>query len=196
MVETVEEANTAMKVRGKALIPMPKFVKKKFGKEGLKRWLDAISVEAHQAFVFTIKSSEWYPLTETFTKPTANIAQLFYDWNLKKAAWELGRFSADFGLKYLKLIVKIGSPNFLLNKAGEIMSSYYNPSKIEIVNAVGSNVKFRISNFPEMNKAVEYRIAGWIERALEINGCKNVNIKIPKSITNFNAYSEFHVSWE
>ena len=121
---------------------------------------------------------------------------MFFDWNLKTAAWELGRFSADFGLKYLKLIVRIGSPNSLLNKASEIISSYYNPSKIEIVKTVDSKVIFRISNFPEMDKAVEYRIAGWIERALEINGCKNVKIGIPKSITNFQPYSEFRVSWE
>ena len=191
-----EEANAKMKVRGKALIPMPVFIKKKFGDEGFQRWLDAISVEAHRVFISGIKSNEWYPLTETFTKPTANIAQLFYDWNLKTAAWELGRFSADFGLKYLKLIVRIGSPTFLINKASEIMSSYYNPSKIEIVKAVDANVILRISNFPEMSKAIEYRIAGWIERALEINGCKNVTIEIPKSLTDFKPYSEFRVSWE
>ncbi len=196
MAEMAAAANAKMKVRGKALIPMPVFIKRKYGNEGFQRWLDAISVEAHQVFISGIKSNEWYPLTETFTKPTANIAQLFYDWDLKTAAWELGRFSADFGLKYLKLIVKIGSPTFLINKASEIMSSYYNPSKIEIVKTVDANVILRISNFPEMSKAVEYRIAGWIDRALEINGCKNVNIEIPKSLTDFKPYSEFRVSWE
>jgi hypothetical protein len=190
------ETTVKMQVRGKALTPMTKFIVKKFGKKGLEHWLDTISVEAHQVFIFPIKPDEWYPLKETMTDPTANIAQLFYSWDLKAAAWELGRFSADFGLKYLKLIVRIGSPRFLLNKASEIMTSYYNPSRIEITEMTASQVVLRITEFPELDKAVEYRIAGWIERALEINGCRNIQLEIPRSLTNRSPFTEFQVTWD
>jgi hypothetical protein len=195
MVE--EEKNAKMQVSGKALVPMPKFVTKKFGKEGLDLWLEAISVEAHRVFIFPIKQAEWYPLQDTMTKPTANIAQLFYNWDLKAAAWELGRFSANSGLKNVyKLFVKLGPTEFFFNKAREFLTSYYRPSAIEIVEVNSKNGIFRITVFPEMDKAVEYRIAGWVQRALEINGCKNVTIEIPKSLTNFKPFSEFRVSWE
>jgi hypothetical protein len=191
----VDEIKVKMQVRGKALTPMPKFIAKKFGKQGLERWLDSIPVEAHQVFIFPIKPADWYPLKETLIDPTANIAQLFYNWDVKTAAWELGRFSADFGLKYLKLIVRMGSPRFLMNKASEIMASYYTPSRIEIQQMAESRAVFQITEFPELDKTVEYRMAGWIERALEINGCRNIGIDIPKSMTNFNPYTEFQVSW-
>ena len=192
-----EEKNSKMQVSGKALIPMPKFVTKNFGKEGLERWLEAISVEAHRVFIFPIKQTGWYPLHDTLTKPTANIAQLFYDWDLKAAAWELGRFSADSGLKNVyKLFVKLGPTEFFFSKATEFLTSYYRPSAIKIVEVKNNSGIFRITEFPEMDKAVEYRIAGWVQRALEINGRKNVTIEIPKSLTNFKPYSEFRVSWE
>jgi len=192
-----EEKNSKMQVSGKALIPMPKFVTKNFGKEGLKSWLEAISVEAHRVFIFPIKQTGWYPLHDTLTKPTANIAQLFYNWDLKAAAWELGRFSADCGLKNVyKLFVKLGPTEFFFNKSTEFLSSYYRPSAINIVEVTENSGIFRITEFPEMDKAVEYRIAGWVQRALEINGRKNVTVEIPKSLTDFKHYSEFRVSWE
>lgn len=192
-----EEKNLKMEVRGNALTPMPKFINKNFGKEGMARWLEAISVEAHRIFIFPIKPADWFPLHETLIKPTANIAQLFYNWDLKAAAWELGRFSADSNLKNVyKLFVKLGPAESFLNKISEFLYSYFRPSAVEIVEIKDKSGIFRITEFPEMDKAVEYRIAGWVQRGLEINGCKNVIIEIPKSLTNFKPYSEFHVSWE
>jgi len=196
MVEE-EKENSKMLVSGKALIPMPKFVTKNFGKQGLERWLEAISVEAHRVFIFPIKQAEWYPLLDTMIKPTANIAQLFYNWDLKTAAWELGRFSADCGLTNVyKLFVKLGPTEFFFNKATEFLTAYYRPSAIKVVEVKDSSGIFRITEFPEMDKAVEYRIAGWVQRALEINGRKNVTVEIPKSLTNFKPFSEFRVNWE
>lgn len=191
------EKNATMQVSGKALIPMPKFITKNFGKEGLERWLEAISVEAHRVFIFPIKPAEWYPLQDTLVKPTANIAQLFYNWDLKTAAWDLGRFCANSGLKNVYLLfVKLRPFELFFNKASEFLTSYYQPCSIEIVEVKNSSGIFRITEFPEMDKAVEYCISGWVQRALEINGRKNVTIEIPKSLTNFKPYSEFRVSWE
>jgi len=193
----VEDNNTKMQVSGKALAPMPKFIQKKFGKEGLNNWMDAISAEAHQVFFFPIKLNDWFPLRETLIEPCANIAQLFYNWDLKSASWELGRFSADYSLKNVsKLFIKLGNTQTLINKASEFLSSYYQPSEIKVIESTDKSGKFRINKFPEIDKAIEYRIAGWVQRTLEINGCKNINIDITKSLTNFHPFSEFHITWE
>jgi hypothetical protein len=130
-------------------------------------------------------------------EPSANVAQLFFDWDAKAAAWEMGRFSADFGLKHFyKLFIKIGSSSFFLKKSTEFMAGYYKTAAIEMKEVTNSSCMFRITKFPEMHKIVEYRIAGWVQRALEINGCKNVTVDIPKSLTELKPYSEFRVSWE
>jgi hypothetical protein len=191
------ENQSKMEVSGKALQSIPKFVVKKFGKDGYKRWLDAISAEAHNIFILPIKQGNWFPLKETLIEPSANIAQLFYDWDLKAAAWELGRFSADCGMSNVrKLIVKAGSAQFFLTRACEYLVSYYKPVNTVLSEINDSSAVYRITEFPEMDKMIEYRIGGWLERALEINGCKSVRVEIPKSLAGFHPYTEFNITWE
>lgn len=186
-----------MYVRGKAIASLPKFVQKNFGKEGYEKFLDNISAEAHSVFILPIKLNDWYPLKETLIQPCASIAHLFYKWDLKQAAWELGRFSADFGIKNIyKLAIKIGSTDFFLNKASEFMTSYYRPASISVSEIKDGYAELRVTEFPEMDKTVEYRIAGWTQRTLEINGCKNVNVDITKSLTSGNSFTEYKITWE
>ena len=46
---------------------------------------------------------------------------------------------------------------------------------------------------PNPEKVIEYRIAGWIEKALEISGCKDISVEITKSMTQNDALTEFTV---
>jgi hypothetical protein len=194
----VEEAKKEkMEVRGKAIASIPKFVIKKFGKEGYEKFLDAISADAHSVFILPIKLNDWYPLQETLIQPCANIAQLFYKWDLEKASWELGRFSADFGIKTIhKLAIKMGSTEFFLNKASEFMSSYYRPATIGVGEIKNGYAELHITEFPEMDKTVEYRIAGWTQRTMEINGCKKVKVEITKSLCDLKSFTEMQITWK
>jgi hypothetical protein len=186
-----------MEVKGRALKSMQSYVRKKFGQEGFDRWLSAISTEAYMVYSQPIDTDQWFPLKTMLIDPTANIAQLFYEWDLKKAAWELGRFSADFGLKGpFRILVKIGSPNYFVHKSSEFMSAYYRPSTIETAESKDGLAIVHITKFPEIDKTIEYRIGGWMERALEINGCKNVKVNITKSLTSFEPYTEYKITWD
>ena len=183
-------------VRGKAIASIPAFVAKKFGKNEYKRWLNVISAEAFQVYYFPVKKDEWYPIRITMIEPSANIAQLFYEWDIKKAAWEMGRFSIDFGMNNLaKLMVKMGPAGSLIKKASEIINSYYKPIAAETTEITGNSAVLRVKEFPGMHTTVEYRMAGWMERALEISGCKNIKVEIPKPFSNSHPVTEFHVSW-
>ncbi len=185
-----------MEVKGRAIKSIQKYVREKFGQKGFDRWLDAISAEAYIVYSQPIDTNAWFPLKPILINPMANIAQLFYQWNLKDAAWEFGRYSADFGLKGpYRLFIKISSSKFFLQKASEFMSDYYRPSTIETTEYGDDFAVFRITKFPEMDKTTEYRISGWIERALEINGCKDVKVEITKSLTTFDPYTEFKINW-
>ncbi len=185
-----------MEVRGAVLKTIPKFIRKKFGKKGLEQWLDTISVEAYTAYNVTIDNNEWYPLKKVLIEPTANIAQLFYQWNLKDAAWECGSYSAESALSGMnRVLVKMGSVESLIQKATEIFPTYYRPCAMELGDQSDGFVSARITQFPEMDKTTEYRIAGWIQRAMEINGCKDVTVEIPVSLTSFEPYTEYKVSW-
>ncbi|HEX7502294.1 MAG TPA: hypothetical protein VF451_02645, partial [Acidobacteriota bacterium] len=174
----------------------PKIILDKFGQYGLKRWLELISPQARRVFSSDIVPEAWFPLKDMLIEPMANIAQLFYDWDLKKAAWDFGRMSVDSRtpgvLKLLAKIPKAGSP---IEKAVEQVASHYRPCTISVPMSDQKSCLVRISHFPEMEKTTEYRICGWIERSMEIGGCKGVKVDIIKSLTNFQPVSEYELRW-
>ena len=184
-------------VKGVIIHSISKSILDKFGQYGLKRWLELISPQARKIYSSEIDKEAWFPLKEALSEPMANIAQLFYDWDLKAASWEFGRLSAEVRFRgVLKLLVKIPSPSSLINKAGEFMASYYRPSTIYVPVSEAKFCVVRITQFPELDKSIEYRICGWMQRALEISGCKEVKVDIVKSLTNFQLLSEYELRWK
>ena len=89
----------------------------------------------------------------------------------------------------------MSSPQILIKKASSIMNSYYKPSSLEILDSGKGFAVVHITKFPEMDKIIEHRIAGWMERAIEICGCTNSSVKITKSLTENDPYTEYKVSW-
>lgn len=191
------ENTEKMYVRGRVIASIPKFVQKNFGKKGYQQWLDTISAEAHNIYILPIKDNEWYPLKEAVILPTANIAQLFFKWDLKEAAWSMGRFAVDFGLNTVyKVFVKMTSAPSLIKKAGEFIDSAYKPAAAELGEITEKSVILRVTLFPEIDKTTEYRMSGWAQRILEINGLKNVQVETVKSLTNFQPCTEFLTTWD
>jgi hypothetical protein len=184
-------------VKGVIIASTPKLILDKFGQYGLKKWLELISPAARRIYTSEINHEAWFPLKELLVEPMANIAQLFYDWDLKKAAWDFGRMSAEVRFHgVFKLLVKIPKTTSLIEKAGEYLASYYRPCAISVPMSDDKFCLVRISHFPDLDKTTEFRICGWMERALEISGCKNVKVEITKSLTNFQPVSEYELRWE
>lgn len=184
-----------MEVNGAAVLSLPLFVKTRFGEEGFQRWLDALSGQAREVFSTPIFQSSWYPMKEILVEPTRSICELFYHGDLK-GAWDCGRHSADHGLRGIyKVFVRLSSPEFLINKASVILPTYYRPSRMLVIENKKGLAIVRVLDFPEMDTVIELRMAGWMERALEISGCKNVRMTIACSLTEGAPYTEFHGSW-
>jgi len=75
------------------------------------------------------------------------------------------------------------------------LPTYYQPSDIKVVDTTNSGFTVQITKFPELTEIIEHRIGGWIERALEIQGCKTVSVKITKSISKNDNLCEYSVIW-
>ncbi|MCE5251514.1 hypothetical protein LLG96_14975 [bacterium] len=185
-----------MEVKGEALLSIPLFILKKFGNKGYERWLDSLSPHAREVYSSPIHKGDWFPLRQLIIEPTQKICELFFN-NSYRGAWECGRYSAEYGLKgFYRILVKLSSPQILIKKAGPILSSYYKPSAIEIGESGKNFVQVRITKFPEIDKLIEHRIAGWMERAIEVCGCKNVTVVILKSLTENQPCTEYKISWK
>ncbi len=185
-----------MEVKGEALLSIPLFILKKFGRESFDRWFSTLSPEAREIYKSPINKTDWFPLRTALVEPTQALCDVLFN-KSARGAWECGRYSAEYGLKGIyKVLVKMSSPQILIKKAGPILMNYYRPSNIEVTSDDSTHVVVRITEFPEMSRVVEYRIAGWMERAIEICGSMNVTVNITKSLTNRDPYSEFSISWK
>ena len=179
-----------MEAKGTAVEILPKFVVSRFGKEYLNRWMNLLSEEAREEFSKGIISYQWYPLKSVLVDPTLRLCEHLY--GSYQGALEVGRFSAEHALRGVyKLFVKLGSPEFVIKRASSILPTYYRPCAAEVVEVSKGRATVRITDFEEMHTIIELRIKGWMEKALEISGCDNINITISKSLTKNDPYTEF-----
>ena len=129
-------------------------------------------------------------------EPTEVIARLFYD-DQEGVAWELGRFSADFALRGIyKIFVRLGSPNFIVRRASRVFATYYTNAVLRVVDSGSHHAVVHILEFPEPHRLVDRRMGGFMERAVEISGARNVKGTIESSLTEGDPLTEFRFVWE
>lgn len=76
------------------------------------------------------------------------------------------------------------------------MTSFYDPSTLEVANERPNGVDVHITEFEEASEIVEQRIGGWMETALEICGCKNLKTEITSSLAEGDRYTEYVINWD
>ncbi len=183
-----------MKVKGTAVKTIPEFIKSE-KPDKYKEWLNKLPENSKNIFMEGALTSEWYPIEDAIIAPTRIMSELCYN-HPTKGAFECGRFSADIALKGIyKLYVKMSSPGHIIDRAGRVLQAYYDPSELNVISKGKNHVTLHIVKFPNPNDLIEQRLAGWMERALEISGCKDIKINIPKSLAKGHTYSEFAITW-
>ena len=185
-----------VEVSGLAVATIPLFIKDKFGDKGFEKWLTKLEPEIQKIYTSIISVNKWYNIKEVFVEPTKILCDMFYDGDFK-AAWEFGRFSAEYGLKgVLKVFVKLASVKYFISRASVVIPNYYKPMTMEVITNEKGYALLQIPHFPGIHKIVELRIAGWMERALEITGnTKELYIEITKSLADGDECTEFTVKW-
>jgi hypothetical protein len=185
-----------MEIKGSAVQSIPAFVRAKYGDDGFLRWIDSLEPEAATLMRGEIMATAWYSVADFYIGPTQKIVELFFDGD-KMGAWELGRFNGDYSLKGIyKIFVRFGSPRWILSRAVTLMATFYRPASSELVEISNDGGVFRIYEFTQKSHLLEYRIAGFMERASEISGAKETDVKITKSIANGDDCIEYTVTWK
>ena len=184
-----------MKVKGIAIAIMPEFIKEKFGPDGHRQWLEALSDETRKIYSTNILVSKWYPMAEAYAQPTEVLCRLFYGGEVR-GAWELGRYSADYALKGVyKAFVKSPVVTVNIGHASLVLPTYFQPATIEIKSLEQQRAVLRITRFEGSSHYVEHRIGGWIERALEIAGCREVKDEVTRSLAHQDPCTEYVLAW-
>ena len=185
-----------MKIKGTAVKITPEFVKTYFN-DGYDKWMDSLPPDSKQIMSNQIIATEWYPLYESVLAPTEIIARLFLNNDVKKAATEVGKHSADVALKGVyKIFVMISTPAFMLSRASSIFSTYYHPADIRVTDSTKNTAKIQIKGIAEKFALVAWRIGGWMEKALEITKRRNINVDIDTNFEPGNEVITISLSWE
>jgi len=184
-----------MEIKGVAVKSIQSFVEEKYPTK-YNDWLNGLSEKSKYIMSGRIIDGAWYDLKDAAVEPTEKICDLFYNGS-DKGAWEAGRFSAERGLKGIySFFIRIMSPEFLINRAARVITTYYRPCEIKAAETGKGKAYLHIVKFDEPNHMIEFRIGGWIERALELCGCKNVKVEITKSLTKGDNLTEYKGSWD
>jgi len=184
-----------MQIKGTAVKSISDYVRKQYPSR-YNEWLTGLPLTSFRILKDGINVSEWYPMHEAAIIPTTRVGELFFR-DSKKGAWECGRYSADIALTGVyKLYVKFSSPGHIIERASRVFAAYYQPSELVAANFKNKSVEVIIKKMALSHPVIEHRIAGWMERALEISGCKGIKIEIPKSLTKGANETVFSISWE
>jgi hypothetical protein len=183
-----------MEIKGSAVKSIPDYLKK-YHPEKYATWLDSLPEKSRKIFLEPVLPSNWYSMHDAAIIPTEALGQILFSDSVK-GAWQCGRFSAETALTGIyKFFIKAASPFFIIDRASRILSTYYQPSNLLVVEKGDDYVILHITQFEEPSKLIEGRIGGWIERAMEIHGVGFVDVSIEKSLTKGDTYTEFLVKW-
>jgi hypothetical protein len=187
-----------MRVKGTSIKATSSFIRRQFKDSGFDQWFEALSDGAKELFHpdAGIMTNSWYPMDLGFIEPHRVAVNLFYLGDTM-GVWKMGRHAAEYGLRGVyKIFVRIGSPTFLIKKTSQVFNTFYEPGKAFVPDHDKGYGILRIVDFPEKTGLVEIRVAGWVERALEISGCDDVSVVIGKSLTKGDDHIEIICRWK
>jgi|SRR5690606_29887738 len=134
-----------MKVKGTVVTSIDKFVKDNFPAK-YKDWKLRLPDKSKELFNNPVMATEWYDTESGVLAPTKLIGEMFYDFNVKKAAWDSGNYSAKVALTGVyKVFILISTPAFMMARAGKIMASFYDQAVLNVVENRSKGITLHIT---------------------------------------------------
>jgi hypothetical protein len=171
------------KVKGSVVHSNAAFLQEKLGKEVYGQILAKLDPADRAALGTVILQSAWYEYSLVLR--LMEVAGEFYKGPASKSlAWEMGRFSAEYGLKTVyKIFFKVADPGFIISRASKIFGNYFDSGTMEVVSLEPRSAHLRIRGFDQPCQAFCDRAMGWMERTTELAGGKSVTITHPVCAT-------------
>lgn len=185
-----------MNTKGTAVRAVKEYIIGQFGTSGYEQWLHKLPDRSRTIFAGAVLASGWYPATDGVIEPLRVMCDMFYQGDLAGVRQQ-GRFSADQDLRGVyRAFVKVASPQFLIRNVASIWGSYYTDTQAQATPVAEKSVRLEINGVEPDNPYNQYAIAGWVERALEICGCKAVAIAMENRPAQGKANYHFEISWK
>jgi hypothetical protein len=185
-----------MEIKGTAVKTTPDFVKETYPTRYLE-WIQSMPQSSRTIFEQPIYATSWYNLIDSVIIPTQKVGDLFFNGNHTDAALALGRYSAEIALKGIyKIFVRVSSPHFVLSRASSIFSAYYKPSDIKVIESKDKRCVIQLGQFKLSEKLIMHRIAGWVEKTLEITLKTALRVDVQNDVNNNELITKITAEWD
>ncbi len=184
-----------IEIKGSVLIDSIHAIKKRSGEEMFKKILDSLNTDTRKVFDNpNILSTNWYPL-DAFLE--------FLDIDLKLTAngneKELIERSEQLIEKQLKgiykIFVKLGSPEFIINRIRVSQLTYFRGLSIEAHMIGSEKARIKYIGLEKQQRLIGLSIIGYYKKALEISGAKNIKITFITPIEEGKGFCELEIEW-
>ncbi len=147
-------------------------------------WFDELPEKSKEIFNDIILSSKWYNINDSHINGIKTLAQVFFNGDVSKAAYEMGKFGGKKALSGIyKIFVKIPSLDYVVKKVSTIASTYYSKNvNIYVKKQTDKLLSLKIYGFYKGQELMMPNIAGWIDNLMSIIIKKQYKI-------NFNSFS-------
>lgn len=183
------------RVKGTALRSSVALLQENLGPDGTAQVISTLSENDREQVEGPILQSSWYEFSLLLRLMEA--ARPRFPAHPKRSlAWELGRFSADYGLKTIyRIFFKVADPHFIIRKASQVFCNYYDSGKMEVVSLDPKSAHLRVLGFDQPCTEFCDRVQGWMERTLELTGAQNIVMSHPKCMVKGDASCDFVGRW-
>lgn len=183
------------KVKGSALRASVAFLKERLSEGQWRDMLAKLSEADRQVIGETVLQSSWYDVSLLYrlmdaARPMVSVPPG------RTLAWEMGRYSAEYGLKTIyRIFFKVADPHFIIRKASQVFSNYYDCGAMENVATDPNAAHLRLTGFDQPSSDFCDRVQGWMERTLELSGAKMVSMSHPKCMARGDACCDYQGRW-
>jgi len=181
-------------VKGTGVMSTRTYVEEKHNDQ-FESWINSLPKKSNDIYTNVINSTNWYNLEDAYLLPMKLIAQSFFDGNEELAALDMGKYSAEHGLKGVyKVFLMKASPQTLMKASKRIISIYHDNVEVNIDNVKKKSFVLSCTRITTNNKLFDFRTIGWCMKALELTNCKNVIFENVKA-KNPEMFA-FKLSWD
>jgi len=151
-----------MKIKGTSVVNYYNFVKNNHANR-FNEWLNALPQDSKEIYSSVILTTNWYDLDASYIEPVKLIAEMFFNKNYAKTAYDLAFQSSQNALNGIyKVFIKIASIDFVIKRASSIVTTYYSDVKVEIFESNKDYMTMKVFGFVKGQELVFDGFCGWI----------------------------------
>jgi hypothetical protein len=183
-----------VKIKGSVILDAVTWARQKYGSKKMDQLISLMNTEAKITFRGEITRTAWYPMEVFINYIEVELAELFQG-NTKYLVEITGEPVEKQLRGVYRMLIKLGSPEFLIKRLPVVTDTYFQGIEVKLKIVAPGKATVQYFGFERQHAVIEYVIAGFYKKALEISGAKNVNVEFTTSIKEGKGYSELTVTW-